>query len=153
MNQAPPVLVAQQSNPVDLHVTNLDQNIDSVEMKNILFNTFREHVMVCILNVIKIMWFWNVNLYFYYAGKIQVLHVSVFYQSDGNFAAAVRVSSPQDAQYAISKLHRRKIGFKRIMIAYAHSGYPQNPTLLRYVWFWQWIITLFHSYYILISGL
>ncbi|XP_029345012.1 meiosis regulator and mRNA stability factor 1 isoform X2 [Acyrthosiphon pisum] len=103
-NQAPPVLVAQ-SNPVDLHVTNLDQNIDSVEMKNILFNTFREHVMV--------------------------LHVSVFYQSDGNFAAAVRVSSPQDAQYAISKLHRRKIGFKRIMIAYAHSGYPQNPPLLR----------------------
>lgn len=64
--------------------------------------------------------------------KTQVLHVSVFYQSDGNFAAAVRVSSPQDAQYAISKLHRRKIGFKRIMIAYAHSGYPQNPTLLRY---------------------
>lgn len=61
-----------------------------------------------------------------------MLHVSVFYQSDGNFAAAVRVSSQQDAQYAISKLHRRKIGFKRIMIAYAHSGYPQNPTLLRY---------------------
>lgn len=58
--------------------------------------------------------------------------MSVFYQSDGNFAAAVRVSSQQDAQYAISKLHRRKIGFKRIMIAYAHSGYPQNPTLLRY---------------------
>jgi len=51
-NQAPPVLVAQQSSPVDLHVTNLDQNIDSVEMKNILFNTFREHVMVCILNVV-----------------------------------------------------------------------------------------------------
>ncbi|VVC29950.1 OST-HTH/LOTUS domain,NYN domain, limkain-b1-type,Marf1, conserved domain,PIN domain-like,Marf1, RNA [Cinara cedri] len=104
-NQLPAVLMTQQSNPVDLHVTNLDQNIDSVEMKNLLFNTFREHVMV--------------------------LHVSVFYQSDGNFAAAVRVSSQQDAQYAISKLHRRKIGFKRIMIAYAHSGYPQNPTLLR----------------------
>jgi len=44
-NQAP-VPMVQQSNPVDLHVTNLDQNIDSVEMKNILFNTFREHVMV-----------------------------------------------------------------------------------------------------------
>lgn len=46
-----PVLMPQQSNPVDLHVTNLDQNIDSVEMKNILFNTFREHVMVCIFFV------------------------------------------------------------------------------------------------------
>jgi len=41
-----PIPMPQQSNPVDLHVTNLDQNIDSVEMKNILFNTFREHVMV-----------------------------------------------------------------------------------------------------------
>lgn len=45
MNQRPAHIV-QQSNPVDLHVTNLDQNIDSVEMKNILFSTFREHVMV-----------------------------------------------------------------------------------------------------------
>lgn len=38
--------MAQQNHPVDLHITNLDQNIDSVEMKNILLNTFREHVMV-----------------------------------------------------------------------------------------------------------
>ena len=77
--------------------------------------------------------------------------MSVFYQSDGNFAAAVRVSSPQDAQYAISKLHRRKIGFKRIMIAYAHSGYPQNPPLLRYIYYD--CNSEFHSYYILISRL
>jgi meiosis arrest female protein 1 len=76
--------------------------------------------------------------------------VSVFYQSDGNFAAAIRVSSPQDAQYAISKLHRRKIGFKRIMIAYAHSGYPQNPTLLRYLGNSNNLL-LFHCYFILIS--
>lgn len=73
--------------------------------------------------------------------------MSVFYQSDGNFAAAVRVSSQQDAQYAISKLHRRKIGFKRIMIAYAHSGYPQNPTLLRY----RFNYNFYMLYFILIS--
>lgn len=85
---------------------------------------------------------------------MQVLHVSVFYQSDGNFAAAVRVSSPQDAQYAISKLHRRKIGFKRIMIAYAHSGYPQNPTLLRYIYIIYMILTILcYGYFILISWL
>jgi len=78
-----------------------------------------------------IIYFFKINPYSLLQIRQQVLHVSVFYQSDGNFAAAVRVSSQQDAQYAISKLHRRKIGFKRIMIAYAHSGYPQNPTLLR----------------------
>lgn len=77
------------------------------------------------------------------------MHVSVFYQSDGNFAAAVRVSSQQDAQYAISKLHRRKIGFKRIMIAYAHSGYPQNPTLLRYKFRFVFCVCILHMYYII----
>jgi len=49
-NQAP-AQITQQNNPVDLHVTNLDQNIDSVEMKNILCNTFREHVTVRTLDL------------------------------------------------------------------------------------------------------
>ncbi len=49
-----------------------------------------------------------------------VLHVLVFRQSDGNMAACVRVSSPADAQYAISKLQKVEIGFKRkrIYISY-----------------------------------
>lgn len=51
-------------------------------------------------------------------------------QSDGNLAASVKVPSLQDAQYAISQLHRRKVGFKRILISYAHSGGP-NPQLVR----------------------
>ncbi|XP_054265497.1 meiosis regulator and mRNA stability factor 1-like [Macrosteles quadrilineatus] len=87
-------------NPVELHVTNLDQSIDLREMKKLLMAAFREHVMV--------------------------LHVSVFVQSDGTLAASIKVPSVQDAQYAISQLHRRKVGFKRIMIAYAHSSSPQN---------------------------
>ncbi|XP_012256062.2 meiosis regulator and mRNA stability factor 1 isoform X2 [Athalia rosae] len=90
--------------PIELQVTNLDQNIEPKEMKRILSSVFMEHVMV--------------------------LHVSVFMQSDGNLAASVKVPSLQDAQYAISQLHRRKIGFKRILISYAHSGGP-NPQLVR----------------------
>jgi len=62
----------------------------------------------------------------------QVLHVSVFVQSDGNYAAHVKVPSLQDAQYAISQLHRRKLGYKRILISYANSGGP-SPQLVRYV--------------------
>ena len=56
--------------------------------------------------------------------------MSVFKQSDGNFAASVKVPSLPDAQYAISQLHRRKVGYKRILISYAHTGGP-NPQLVR----------------------
>jgi hypothetical protein len=63
---------------------------------------------------------------------LQVLHVSVFVQSDGNYAAHVKVPSLQDAQYAISQLHRRKVGYKRILISYANSGGP-SPQLIRYI--------------------
>merc|ERR1711884_948469 len=61
---------------------------------------------------------------------VNVLHVSVFFQSDGNMAACVRVSSMPEAQYAISQLHRKKIGFKRILIS-RNDGQAHNPALLR----------------------
>ncbi|KAK2576438.1 hypothetical protein KPH14_005771 [Odynerus spinipes] len=90
--------------PIELQVTNLDQNIEPKEMKRILSSIFMEHVTV--------------------------LHISIFMQSDGNYAANVKVASLPDAQYAISQLHRRKIGYKRILISYAHTGGP-NPQLIR----------------------
>ncbi|XP_034248491.1 meiosis regulator and mRNA stability factor 1 isoform X2 [Thrips palmi] len=93
------------SGPVELQVTNLDQNMDPKEMKRILQAVFREHV--------------------------SVLYISVFVQSDGNLAATVRVPSLQDAQYAISQLHRKKVGFKRIQIAYSQTGPTINPALIR----------------------
>lgn len=91
--------------PIELQVTNLDQNMDPKEMKRVLLVVFREHV--------------------------SVLHISVFVQSDGNLAATVRVPSLQDAQYAISQLHRKKVGFKRIQISYSQSGPTVNPSLVR----------------------
>ncbi|XP_033336634.2 meiosis regulator and mRNA stability factor 1-like protein isoform X2 [Megalopta genalis] len=90
--------------PIELQVTNLDQSIIPKKMRHMLASIFLEHVMV--------------------------LNVSIFTQSDGNFAASVKVPSLSDAQYAISQLHRRKVGYKRILIAYAHSG-RASPQVIR----------------------
>ncbi|KZC11840.1 Meiosis arrest female protein 1 [Dufourea novaeangliae] len=46
------------------------------------------------------------------------------------FLEHVMVPSLSDAQYAISQLHRRKVGYKRILIAYAHSG-RASPQVVR----------------------
>ncbi|RZF43498.1 hypothetical protein LSTR_LSTR005234 [Laodelphax striatellus] len=62
---------------------------------------------------------------------VMVLHVAVFVRSGGSLAAVVRVGSQQGAQYAISQLHRRKIGQKRIMISYARATSPHNPKVVR----------------------
>ena len=90
--------------PIELQVTNLDQSINPKKMRHMLASIFLEHVMV--------------------------LNVSIFTQSDGNFAASVKVPSLSDAQYAISQLHRRKVGYKRILISYAHSG-RASPQVVR----------------------
>ncbi|XP_059351299.1 meiosis regulator and mRNA stability factor 1-like isoform X2 [Daphnia carinata] len=86
---------------VDLHVTNLDQSIGAKEMKTLITSVFKQHVMV--------------------------MNVTVHLQSDGHLAAIVRVPSVQDAQYCVSQLHRRKLGSKRIMIAYDQNSYGSGP--------------------------
>lgn len=91
--------------PVELLVSNLDQSIDSIEMKKLLMNAFQEHVMV--------------------------LHISMFAQSGGSLSAVVKVPTLQDAQFAISQLHRKKIGYKRITISHARSTSPHNPQVIR----------------------
>ncbi|XP_046650849.1 meiosis regulator and mRNA stability factor 1-like isoform X2 [Daphnia pulicaria] len=82
---------------VDLHVTNLDQSIGAKEMKTLISSVFKQHVMV--------------------------MNVTVHLQNDGHLAAIVRVPSIQDAQYCVSQLHRRKLGSKRIMIAYDQNSH------------------------------
>ena len=62
---------------------------------------------------------------------LQVLHVSVFIQPDGNYVATVKVPSLQDAQFAVSQLHRKKVGFKRIQISYTQSAPSMNPALIK----------------------
>jgi hypothetical protein len=55
---------AISSSPVELQVTNLDQTIEGKDLKMLVTRMFKTHV--------------------------GVLHVSTFYQSDGNLAACVR---------------------------------------------------------------
>ncbi|XP_044014139.1 meiosis regulator and mRNA stability factor 1-like [Aphidius gifuensis] len=90
--------------PIELLVTSLDQSIDPEIMKLILGSIFIEY--------------------------IKVLNISTFVQSDGNYVASVEVPSPRDAQYAISQLHRRRIGCKRISIAYAHTSGPNYQQII-----------------------
>ena len=52
------------NSPVELQVTNLDQSVDQKDMKMLIAKMFRTHV--------------------------GVMHVSTFFQSDGNLAACVR---------------------------------------------------------------
>jgi len=92
------------TSPVDLQVSNLDQTIDQRKMKEILHESFSDFVTV--------------------------LNVSVFFQTDGNMAACVRVGSPQEAQIAISQLHRKKLGYKRILIS-NNQIHNFNPNMLR----------------------
>ncbi|GLH10689.1 Limkain-b1 [Gryllus bimaculatus] len=89
---------------VELHVSNLDQKFGAREMKKILLNAFREHVMV--------------------------LSLLVLVQQDGSLNARVRLASQQDAQYAIYKLQRHKIGHKRIRISHGSITRP-SPQLIR----------------------
>ncbi len=65
-------MIIDRKSPFPLQVSNLDQTIDQREMKRIIANIFRLHVAT--------------------------LHVSVFFQTDGNMAACVRVASLSDAQ-------------------------------------------------------
>ncbi|XP_023231451.1 meiosis regulator and mRNA stability factor 1-like [Centruroides sculpturatus] len=105
VGRASPIVSSTSSSPVELLVTNLDQNIEANEMKKILLSVFREHIMV--------------------------LHISMLLQPDGSLKAVVKVPSLQDAQYAISQLHRRKIGFKRLLISYVATDRSPPLYILR----------------------
>ncbi|KAL3273484.1 hypothetical protein HHI36_014925 [Cryptolaemus montrouzieri] len=82
--------------PVDLIISNLDSSIGAAELRRLLFNLLKEYTMI-------------------YSLKITT-------QTDGSTCANIRVSSQQEAQFAISQLHRQKLGQKRIVISYAQSN-------------------------------
>ncbi|BET01774.1 kiaa0430 [Nesidiocoris tenuis] len=96
---------------VELRITSLDQHIEPKEMKKILFEMISEHV--------------------------KVLNVSVFVQSNQTIAASVSVPTPEDARLVVCRLHRARVGFRKISISYAQ---PSQQTDLQYLK-WQ-IVTL-----------
>nr|KAG5709829.1 hypothetical protein BaRGS_032653 [Batillaria attramentaria] len=86
----------QSGSPVDLYVSNLDYNISSREWRKILASTFQPHV--------------------------QVLGIFVRTQPDNTSLAVVKVPTLEDARFAISQFHRRKIGYKRIHVSLRNDG-------------------------------
>lgn len=90
------------SQPV-LFITNLDPAMDVAQLRKVLMNTLKKYATVI-----------NLNIY----GNM-----------DGNKFATVKVSSQQDAQYVISQLHRQKLGYKKMVISYAHNDVPDHSQL------------------------
>ncbi|XP_025094974.1 meiosis regulator and mRNA stability factor 1-like isoform X2 [Pomacea canaliculata] len=93
-------LSSENSGPVNLYVSNLDYNISSREWRKILASTFQPH--------------------------IQVLGIFVRTQPDNTTLAIVKVASVEDARFAISQFHRRKIGYKRIHVSLSND-FDQTP--------------------------
>ena len=77
---------------VELQVSNLDPVIDHREVKHLVTALFSEYV--------------------------KLLRVDIYRQEGGGLGAVVKLSNDQDAKVAISQLHKRKIGTKRISISY-----------------------------------
>ncbi|XP_045477730.1 meiosis regulator and mRNA stability factor 1 isoform X2 [Harmonia axyridis] len=93
-NSKPHSIVDKQ--PVDLIISNLDSSIGLSDLRRLLTNMLKEYAMI-------------------YSLKIAT-------QADGSTCANIRVSSQQEAQFAISQLHRQKLGQKRIVISYAQNN-------------------------------
>ncbi|XP_052266236.1 meiosis regulator and mRNA stability factor 1-like isoform X2 [Dreissena polymorpha] len=75
---------------VDLLISNLDYNISPREWKHILTTNFHSH--------------------------IKILFIDVFLQPDNTSLGVVKVGSIDEARFAISQFHRKKIGYKRIHV-------------------------------------
>jgi len=86
---------------VELQVTNLDPGIDQREVRQLVMALFNEFVTL--------------------AG------VNIYRQDGGGLGAIVKVANMQEAQLAISQLHKRKVGTKRISISHLPVDVEQLP--------------------------
>ncbi|GFR91344.1 meiosis arrest female protein 1 homolog [Elysia marginata] len=75
---------------VELIVSNLDYNISPLDWRKVIFATFQPHV--------------------------KILSIQVRLQADNTSVATLRLPTEQEARFAISQFHRRKIGYKRINV-------------------------------------
>ncbi|XP_060522951.1 meiosis regulator and mRNA stability factor 1 isoform X2 [Cylas formicarius] len=91
--------------PVDLNITNLDPAIEPKELRNLLAAMIKEYAMI--------------------------LSLSVSQQADGAPVAHLRVGSQQEARFVISKLHRQKLGHKRITVSYVEQSNQPDPDQLK----------------------
>lgn len=80
-----------------LHVRNLDYKISADEWKRILLENFRKHCK-------------------------EILSVNVITNADKSLLGIVRLATKDDARLAISCLHHKKIGYKRLNVTFAATN-------------------------------
>ncbi|KAK6187453.1 hypothetical protein SNE40_005480 [Patella caerulea] len=81
--------------PVELVVSNLDYNISAKEWRKILFTTFHP--------------------------QVKVLSVHIKTQPDNTCIGMIKIPTIDEARFAISQFHRKKIGYKRIQVTLKHE--------------------------------
>jgi hypothetical protein len=95
-----------ESNPnkeqIILHVKNLDYKISADEWKRILLENFRKHCK-------------------------EHISVTVATNADKSLLGIVKLASKDDARLAISCLHHKKIGYKRLNVNIAFSSNTNSP--------------------------
>ncbi|CAF1022100.1 unnamed protein product [Brachionus calyciflorus] len=97
--QSTPITNKEQ---ITLHVKNLDYKISLDEWKRILMENFRKHCK-------------------------DIISVNVVVNSDKSLLGIVKLGSKDDARLAISSLHHKKIGYKRLNVTIAFSPQTSSP--------------------------
>jgi len=88
---------------VELQVTNLDPGIEQREVRQLVTALFNEYVTLSGVNIYR--------------------------QDGGGLGAIVKVGNMHEAQLAISQLHKRKVGTKRIAISHLPMDLEQLPKM------------------------
>ena len=91
-----------QKEPIILHVKNLDYKISADEWKRILLENFRKHCK-------------------------EIISVSVATNADKSLLGIVKLGTKEDTRLAISCLHHKKIGYKRLNVEIASSSGSNSP--------------------------
>ena len=94
-------MFVEMSEEVELQVTNLDPGIDQKEVRQLVIALFNEFVTLSSVNIYR--------------------------QDGGGLGAIVKVGNMQEAQLAISQLHKRKVGTKKIAISHLPVDVEQLP--------------------------
>jgi len=93
---------SSSSDQIVLHVRNLDYKISADEWKRILLENFRKHCK-------------------------EIISVNVITNVDKSLLGIVKLATKEDARLAISCLHHKKIGYKRLNVTIAFSANNNSP--------------------------
>lgn len=92
----------EHKDPIVLHVKNLDYKISADEWKRILLENFRKHCK-------------------------EIISVSVITNPDKSLLGVVKLGTKEDTRLAVSCLHHKKIGYKRLNVQIVSTSSSNSP--------------------------